>query len=106
MVRIYVDDLRETPNGFIHFYKVDDCVSYIRRMYKQGITNFYLDLDHDSGDADTKDYVEILKDLEAMRYGGRLKNANITCHFHSGNVVGIQNMRAIVEANRSWMKEV
>ena len=105
MVKIYVDDLRETPEGFIHFYKVDDCVGYIRRMYKQGITNFYLDLDHDSGDADTKDYIDILKDLEAMRYGGHFGRANITCHFHSGTVVGIQNMRAIVEANPSWMRE-
>ena len=109
MCHIYVDDVRECPNGFIKFQTVNHCLDYIRHMYKMGNMFFYLDLDHDASDeyaSDGGDYINILKNLEAMRHGGHLKNAHFQCHFHSGNAVGIQNMRAIVEANYPWMIEV
>lgn len=106
MIRIYVDDLRPAPDGFDASFKtVNDTVKYIRRKYKEGNTDFYLDLDHDSGDADTNDYIDILKQLEALRYGGHLRNAHIISHFHSGNIVGIENMRNIIYGNSAWMEE-
>ena len=110
MLRIYVDDMRPTPEGFDASFKtVNDTVKYIRRRYKEGNTDFYLDLDHDASDTYTPeggDYINILKQLESLRYGGHLKNAHITFHFHSGNVVGVNNMRAIVNNNLSWANEV
>ena len=110
MIRIYVDDLRPTPDGFDASFKtVNDTVKYIRRKYKEGNTHFYLDLDHDASNDYTPeggDYINILKQLESLRYGGHLKNAHITSHFHSGNVVGIENMRAIVNSNSMWMDEI
>jgi len=108
MVNIFVDDIRETPAGFIHFYTVNDCVGYLRRMYKAGISTFYLDLDHDAGDYFDQggDYINILRYLEDMRRMGHLRHMKIKVHFHSGNVVGLMNMRAIVKANRDWMEEV
>lgn len=105
MIKIFVDDIRPTPDGFLRFYTVNDTVSYIRRMYKAGNTDFYISLDHDAGDYGA-DYINILKDLEALRYGGKLNHMNLQVHFHSMNVVGIMNMRAIVKANHDWMKEV
>lgn len=110
MCHIYVDDMRECPYGFIKFQTVNQCLDYIRRMYRMGNQEFYLDLDHDAGDyskpEDGGDYINILKSIESMRYGGHLKHAYFKCHFHSGNIVGVQNMRAIVRANRNWMEEV
>ena len=105
MIKIFVDDVRSAPNGFIHFYTVSDTVGFIRRMYKSGNTDFYLSLDHDAGDY-ALDYINILKQLEDMRHCGKLNHIKLDVHFHSMNVVGVMNMRAIVNANRDWMKEV
>ncbi len=109
MVNIFVDDMRETPQGFIHFYTVNDCISYIRRIYKQGVTDFYLFLDHDAGEEYFQqggDYINILRYLEDMRRMGHIRHMRVKVHFHSMNPVGIENMRAIVKANRDWMEEV
>lgn len=108
MVNIFVDDLRETPAGFIHFYTVNDCVGYLRRMYKAGVSTFYLDLDHDAGDYFNQggDYINILRYLEDMRRMGHLRHMKIKVHFHTGNTVGLLNMRAIINSNRDWMEEV
>ena len=109
MVNIFVDDMRETPQGFIHFYTVNDCISYIRRIYKQGVTDFYLSLDHDAGEEYFQqggDYINILHYLEDMRRMGHIRHMRVKVHFHSMNPVGIENMRAIVKANRDWMEEV
>lgn len=108
MIKLYIDDVRESPTGFIHFKTVNDTIRYIRSMYKAGNTDFYLDLDHDASEKYTPyggDYINILKELESMRHGGKIRNMNITCHFHSGNTVGTENMRAIVKANKEWMRE-
>lgn len=110
MTKIYVDDIRKPDYGCIQFHTVNDAMGYIRRMYKMGNTDFYLDLDHDAGDYGTPeqggDYINILKNLEAMRHQGHIKHMNVDVHFHTMNVVGRENMRAIIKANRGWMKEV
>ena len=98
-----------STQGFIHFYTVNDCISYIRRIYKQGVTDFYLSLDHDAGEEYFQqggDYINILRYLEDMRRMGHIRHMRVKVHFHSMNPVGIENMRAIVKANRDWMEEV
>lgn len=109
MIKIYVDDVRTPPVDHIHFTTVKDTMNFIRKTYKAGNHSFYLDLDHDASDIYSSqggDYINILKNLEGMRHNGHIRNMNLQIHFHSGNVVGVQNMRAIVQANSSWMKEV
>ena len=109
MTNIYVDDIRKPDYGCVHFYTVNDAMGYIRRMYKMGNTDFYLDLDNDASDLYVNqggDYINILKNLEAMRHQGHIKHMNLQIHIHSMNPVAIQNMRAIIKANRGWMKEV
>lgn len=108
MCHIYVDDLRECPYGFIKFQTVNQCLDYIRRMYRMGNQEFYLDLDNDAGDYASQggDYINILKSLESMRYQGHIRHMNLEVHIHSMNSVAVQNMRAIIRANKNWMKEV
>lgn len=109
MVNIFVDDIRETPAGFIHFYTVNDCVGYLRRMYKTGVSEFYLDLDNDAGTEYAQqggDYINILRYLEDMRRMGHLRHMKIKVHIHSMNPVAVQNMRTIISVNRDWMEEV
>ena len=112
MKYIYVDDVRDTPAGNIydeHFKTVNDTLKYIRAAYKAGTTNFFLDLDHDASDIyspEGGDYIEILNKLEALHDSGKMRFLKLKVHFHSGNAVGIANMRAIVEHNDKWMEEV
>ncbi len=108
MTRIYLDDIRKPDYGCVQFYSVNDAMGYIRRMYKMGNTDFYLDLDNDAGDYANQggDYINILKNLEDMRYKGHIKYMNLKIHIHSMNVVAVQNMRAIIKANKNWMVEV
>ena len=110
MIHIFVDDMRPQPSGTIHFRTVNDTLNYIRHMYKSGINEFYLDLDNDAGDYNTPeaggDYINILKHLEDMRHCGHIKHISLNVHIHSMNPVAVQNMRAIIKANNTWMKEV
>ena len=108
MIKLWIDDIRPAPTQYLWFMRTNDVIGYMRRMYKQGCSEFYLDLDHDAGDFAQDgggDYINILKALEDMRNCGKMTHLNLTCHFHSMNPVGVQNMRAIIEANSSWIKE-
>ena len=104
MLYIWVDDIRDITNDdkvWNRFKSVNDTINFIRHRYKEGYTNFYLDLDHDAGNyvEDGGDYINILTYLETYINMGHMRNLNITCHFHSMNPVGIQNMKAICEKN-------
>ena len=103
MTYIYLDDIRKPNYGCVQFHTVNDAMGYIRRMYRMGN-----DLDNDAGDYANQggDYINILKNLESMRHSGCIKHMNVDVHIHSMNVVAVQNMRAIIKANYTWMKEV
>ena len=107
MIKIFVDDVRPVPAGFDYScHTTNETVSLIRKLYKKGTTDIYLSLDHDAGDyaSNGGDYINILNQLEDMRYGGHLTHLNLTVHTHSMNPVGVQNMKNIVDANNGWMK--
>ena len=116
MVYMWVDDMRPCPaKHFIQDYElfiantVNDAMKVIRSQYKSGQTNFFLDLDNDASDEFSPyggDYINILKQLEDMRHQGHIRNMDVKVHIHSMNPVAVQNMRAIIKANSSWMKEV
>ena len=111
MTKIYVDDIREpVASGFIRFFTTNDTLGFIRRMYKAGNYEFYLDLDNDAGDYNAPsnggDYINILKTLEDMRGCGHIRNMLLQIHIHSMNPVAVQNMRAIINHNKNWMSEV
>ena len=103
MLYLWIDDIRKCPNDDWNSFKtVNDTINFIRRKYKEGHTNFYLDLDHDASELYTPyggDYINILKNLETYINTGKMRYLKITCHFHSLNPVGIMNMKAICEKN-------
>ena len=57
----------------------------------------HIDLDHDAGDyaCDGGDYIEVLKWLEQHQ----LPDTGYAFHLHTMNVVGRDNMRAIINSN-------
>lgn len=113
MIYIWIDDMRPVPeryNGkkWIVCSTVNDTMKIIRQKYKSGNTDFFLDIDNDAGFEYAKhggDYINILKQLESMYYGGHLKYINVKIHIHSMNSVAVQNMRAIIQANSKFMSE-
>ena len=103
-MRLWLDDVRPAPEGYIWCFSVNGAIAWIKNSeyekYAYGGKGVeLLDLDHDLGDyaADGGDGVKLLDWLEET---GR----NYPIRIHSANVVGVQNMRRIIERN-GW-KEV
>lgn len=105
-MKLWIDDIRPAPNGYILFQTVNDALRYIR-LHSEFID--VIDLDHDAGNcaADGGDYINILNELERLSHRPTsegsywdhwLKN-QVMFHFHSANPVGVQNMKLIVERN-------
>lgn len=93
-MKIWVDDIRPEPKGYIHFYTVNQTIKAIQNYERYGISIEVIDLDHDAGEYNFGggDYIKILDWLEAT---GR----NYPIHIHSLNPVGVQNMKAIIKRN-------
>ena len=99
-MKIWVDDVRPAPDGYIWCKSVNMTMKTIVNMHELfGFTIEVLDLDNDAGEyyEDGGDYIKILDFME--EYG-----LNYPIHIHSMNPVGVQNMRRIIERN-GW-KEI
>ena len=90
--KIWVDDLRPAPKGYIHFMTVKDTIDFLSQIDLSLVE--VLDIDHDAGDYFSYggDYIKILDWLEEKGY-------SIPISIHSGNAVGIRNMMRIIEKN-------
>lgn len=111
-MRLWVDDVRPAPEGYIRCYSVNDakeCIALrelangIKWTYSDGTIEIIrpfelIDLDHDAGEYANRggDYIKLLDWLEET---GR----NYPIHIHSMNPVGVQNMRAIIRKN-GWIE--
>lgn len=94
-MKIWVDDVRPAPKGYVWFKSVNETKHYICvwkfQMFKE---IELLDLDHDAGDYAMYggDYIEILNWLEEQGW-------SIPIRLHTMNPVGRDNMRRIIEKN-------
>jgi hypothetical protein len=107
-MKLWIDDVRPAPEGYVWAKSVSKAKSVIAKLEYQNEKEqkeFWglrpvpdllevIDIDHDAGDyaSDGGDYIKLLDWLEAT---GR----NYPIHIHSMNVVGRQNMLAICERN-------
>ena len=114
-MKIWIDDVRPAPNGYVWCNSVNDAINTIklREARIENILRSYtpseirmkdlsievIDIDHDAGDYACYggDYIKLLDWLEET---GR----NYPIRIHSQNPVGVQNMRAIIRHN-GW-KEI
>ena len=98
--------MRPAPEGYVWSKSVSEAKDAIRaeENHKTSFPNSnygieLIDIDHDAGDFVNQggDYIKLLDWLEET---GR----NYPIHIHSMNVVGVENMRRIIQKN-GW-KEV
>ena len=95
ILKIWVDDVRPAPEGYVWLKSVNEVKKYLADPYI--LCNYeisLIDLDHDAGDyaKDGGDYVRIIDWLEEIGYDGYI-------HIHSMNVVGKMNMETICHRN-------
>ena len=102
-MKIWIDDVRPAPDGYILYKSVNPALRFIR-------DNSHLieliDLDHDAGEFAKRggDYIRILDEMERLTKVHKMNFGHIAFHIHSANPVGVQNMRAMIERN-GW-KEI
>ena len=101
-MKLWIDDLRPAPSGYVWAKSVHEAKIHICQMTKPDGSHKIeiLDLDHDAGDYTYLggDYIEILNWMEVNDIN------DIPIHIHSMSPVGKENMRRIIQHN-GW-KEV
>lgn len=98
-MKLWIDDIRPAPEGYIWVKSVNEGKTLITYLVKHNVRVEVVDIDHDAGKyaKDGGDYIKLLDWLENMSYC-------IPIHIHSQNPVGVENMRRIIRRN-GW-KEV
>lgn len=98
-MKLWIDDVRPAPEGYIWIKSVNAAKRFISMTSPYGVANLEISIDHDAGEyaIDGGDYIKLLDWLEET-------NRNCTIHIHSMNPVGVENMRRIIQRN-GW-KEV
>lgn len=92
-VRIWIDDLREAPKGYVWIKTVDDFIRYVDAYGYENIE--LIDTDHDAGKFQWAggDYIKCFDYLEFI--GAQ----NLKIRIHSANLVGADNIRLIIQKN-------
>ena len=100
-MKLWIDDVRPAPEGYIWLKTVNDAIRYIEIYgdyldFDNNLVDMIeiVDIDHDAGSYACYggDYIKLLDWLEET---GR----NYPIHIHSMNSVGIENMRRIIQRN-------
>ena len=100
MIKIYLDDKRKTPDGFIRTYSVEETIDLIK---KNDGNIGVLSLDNDLG-VGFQEGREVMKWIEEQAFRDRLKPI-FSIILHSGNSVAVEYMRmARHNAFKYWEK--
>jgi hypothetical protein len=95
-VRVWLDDERTAPDGWVH---VKTAAEAIALLEEGGVVE--LSLDHDLGDDAAGTGYDVATWLEEAAHGGRV--AAVRWRVHSANPVGRERMeRALSNADRFW----
>lgn len=110
-MKIWIDDVRPAPEGYVWCKSVNEAKNTITDaqakfadMFRKGLAPdpyLYIELislDHDAGEYayDGGDYIKLLDWLEWLYQG---KGTYTQFHLHSMNPVGVANMRQIIQRN-------
>lgn len=97
-MKIYVDDIRETPEGYIRTYSVKETITLIKTAmaYDDKIEEISLDFDAREYYSYGGDYIKILEWLEELKYVEGKEPCKLF-YLHTGNPVGRERMRQIIK---------
>ena len=91
-MKLWIDDVRPAPYGYVWVKTINDAILQIEMHEQNNVPFLLISLDLDAGDYGPPDYIKLLDWLEET---GR----NYPIHIHSMNVLGVENMRRIIERN-------
>lgn len=96
-VKIWLDDMREAPSGYVHCHSVNEAKSKIALCEKNNMKISVIDCDHDLGDyaADGGDGIKLIDWLTERETFYPIK-------LHTQNPVGRENMQRTID--RYWRK--
>jgi hypothetical protein len=97
-MKLWIDDLREpVDSSFVWLKSVNGAIMYTAICLAHDEEIELIDIDHDAGYYYKYggDYIKYLDWLEQTNI---LEHVRI--HIHSGNTVGIENMRRIIKRNK------
>lgn len=111
MIKVWLDDIRPAPEGYIWVKNVCTAKKYCYFYLDEGedghlhITIEEIHLDHDAGEQSVMggDYIKLLEWLEEKTYTEDWVIDSVF-KIHSQNTVGVNNMKAIIEHNNWRMK--
>ena len=117
MFCLWIDDERATPTYALNKQPFDasvtttnDALKAIKRKYKEGVREFFLDIDNDTEDALTNthggEFFNVLTTLEQLIHMGRISNTHFDVCIHTGNVVARTRMRDLIKSNSNYFSEV
>lgn len=89
-MKVFLDDVRNTPEGWVRVYWPDEAIE----LLKSGDVT-HISLDHDLGDDDRGTGDDVVTWLQEQVYFYNMKPPVITVH--SDNGPGIQKMRSGIE---------
>lgn len=110
-MKLWIDDIRPAPEGYVWLHTVNDTWELIKSIYARDFfedapETIEISLDHDASDEYSKlggDYIEILNKLEYYANIStdwrRYIKKYMVFHIHSANPVGVENMRRIIRRN-------
>ena len=93
-MKLWIDDIRPAPEGYVWCKSVGQTKQVIRSNELKHETIELLDIDHDAGDYafDGGDFIKLLDWME-------FTNRSFPIRIHSMNPVGVENMRRIIQKN-------
>lgn len=96
MIRIYLDDLRPTPEGFTHrCYTASEAIALLGTGQVE-----FISFDHDLGPETAGTGYDVARYIEEQVGQGALRCPDWS--IHSGNPVGARNINAAMLAAASW----
>jgi len=101
MPKIFLDDIRPAPPGWMVFRTAEELLEFIFSVLGGDLSRVEaMSLDHDLGEGRLSGY-DFLTRLEKAAFDGEVKGiCGVSFVIHSANPVGRRNMQAVIDAIR------
>ena len=99
MMKVYLDDERNTPDGWVRAYWPDEVIELLKTGGVQEVS-----LDHDLGDDKRGTGYDVLLWIEAEVFCGRMEPP--VMRVHSANSSARERMLAAIDSIQDWLESL